>query len=84
MCWFGGGRGEGDGETRNGELLPCSFAPKVCHKQRAENPSTYRAVSMYPGEMQLTRMPACAHSTARDAARWRTAALALLYGLWVV
>ncbi len=38
---------------------------------------------MYPGEMQLTRMPACAHSTAREAARWRTAAFALLYGLEV-
>jgi hypothetical protein len=25
----------------------------------------YSAVSMYPGEMQLTRMPAPAHSTAR-------------------
>lgn len=42
---------------------------------------TYRAVNMYPGEMQLTRMFACAHSTASDAARWRTAALAELYGL---
>jgi hypothetical protein len=36
---------------------------------------------MYPGEMQLTRMFACAHSTASDAAKWRTAALAELYGL---
>jgi hypothetical protein len=43
--------------------------------------TTYRAVNMYPGEMQLTRMFACAHSTASDAARWRTAALAALYGL---
>ena len=32
--------------------------------------------------MQLTRMPAAAHSTAKLAAKWRTAALAALYGAW--
>ena len=39
---------------------------------------TYSAVSMYPGEIQLTRMPACAHSTAKLEARCLTAALAAL------
>lgn len=31
--------------------------------------TAYRAVSMYPGEMQFTRMPAWAHSTASELAR---------------
>lgn len=39
---------------------------------------SYSAVSMYPGEMQFTRMPAPAHSTAKLDARCRTAALAAL------
>ena len=39
---------------------------------------TYSAVSMYPGEMQLTRMPACAHSTASEEAMCLTAAFAAL------
>lgn len=39
---------------------------------------TYSAVSMYPGEMQLTRTPACAHSTASEDAMCLTAALAAL------
>ncbi len=30
---------------------------------------TYKAVSIYPGEIQLTRIPACAHSTAKLAAK---------------
>lgn len=42
---------------------------------------THRDVSMYPGDMQLTRIPAGAHSTAREAASCRTAALEQLYGL---
>lgn len=41
---------------------------------------TYNAVSMYPGEMQFTRIPAPAHSTAKLAAKCRTAAFAALYG----
>lgn len=39
---------------------------------------TYSAVSMYPGEMQLTRTPACAHSTASEDAMCLTAAFAAL------
>jgi hypothetical protein len=31
--------------------------------------------------MQFTRIPALAHSTLSEAQRWRTAALAALYGL---
>ena len=42
---------------------------------------TYRSVNMYPGEIQLTRMPWGAHSTASEAQSCRTAALDALYGL---
>jgi hypothetical protein len=36
---------------------------------RIEGEGTYSAVNMYPGEMQLTRIPAWAHSTAKELAR---------------
>lgn len=37
------------------------------------------AVTMYPGEMVLTRMPYCPHSEARLRASWMTPALEALY-----
>jgi len=37
--------------------------------ERRKKEKTYNAVSIYPGEMQLTRMPFCAHSTLSEAAR---------------
>src|SRR5881628_1201681 len=38
-----------------------------------------RSVRTYPGETELTRMPARAHSTASDLPRWTTAAFEALY-----
>ena len=38
--------------------------------------------STYPGEMELTRMPAAAHSTANDLPRCVTAAFDALYEAW--
>lgn len=52
---------------------------KPCNTLQRE---TYKEVSTYPGLMQFTRILCLAHSTAKDDARWRTAALDALYGAW--
>lgn len=63
------------------EDLLCAVGEKwlaVCNKHRIWLLGTYSAVSMYPGEMQFTRTPACAHSTASEDAMCLTAAFAAL------
>ena len=49
----------------------CAFSP-------SSRASSFSAVSMYPGDIVLTRMPCCAHSAAKDLPRWMTAALEAL------
>src|SRR5690349_10353885 len=50
----------------------------------ASNRLAVMAVTMYPGEMVLTRMPCSPHSEARLRASCRTAALDALYALFFV
>src|ERR1700709_2929438 len=64
------------------------FPPKSCPSyhgvSQSEEPKsaggTHKAVRMYPGLIQLTRIPSPAHSTAKLAAICLTAALDALYG----
>ena len=56
----------------------CQLSIQKKKDRSRERGETYSAVNMYPGEMQFTRIPACAHSTANELAKCLTAAFAAL------
>lgn len=47
-------------------------------RARASPPPSFKMVSMYPGEMELTHMPWTASSAAMERIMWTTAALETL------